>query len=185
MISTKKLLVLGMACSTIMTSGMNVFAADVQEGQNAYANTDVSIVKENPAPIFSVGIPSSITIDSENPENMVFTMSEEDLKNIPEGKKVSISIADAGYGDVTNTFALASEDGKVAPYTIYGSKSSTRPQDINYNKVGSLVASFYGDENVQDGQASVGRAVKSDNYEDLDAGTYEGYLTFSVDVRNQ
>ena len=27
--------------------------------------------------------------------------------------------------------------------------------------------------------------IKADNYDDIEAGTYEGFITFSIDVRNQ
>lgn len=181
----KKMMVLGMTCASVLGGTITVSAADVQEGQTTSASTEISLTKENPAPVFSVGIPASVTVVSDEPSQLSFTMSEEHLNQIPEGKKVSVSIADAGYGDTSGVFALGTEDGKTAPYTIFSSKYSTRPTDTNYNRIGALLVSFYGNEKVTDGTASIGRVIKMDNYEELEAGSYAGYLTFQIDVRDQ
>lgn len=106
------------------------------------------------------------------------------MNTIPDGKKVSVSIADAGYEGVTGKFAVYSADADAeATYGVYGSKYSTRPSDAY--AIGDLLVSFYGNEKVTDGQASIGRVIKVDNFDDLAAGNYQGTLTFSIDVRNQ
>ncbi|MDD7647306.1 MAG: hypothetical protein PUJ35_08700 [Ruminococcus bromii] len=159
-------------------------SVDVKEGENASASTSISIVKENPAPVFTVGIPAEITITSADPAQLTFTMGEESLNAIPDGMKVSVSIADAGYTGVTGKFALYSADADAeATYGVYGSKYSTRPSDAY--AIGDLLVSFYGNEKITDGQASIGRVIKADDFDGIAAGTYNGTLTFSIDVRNQ
>lgn len=185
----KAIATLGMACALVLGGTVSAAAEEiaVTEGETAVSGPMVvSLTKENPAPTFTVGIPAVVNITSADPAAMVFTMDEESLNAIPDGKKVSISIADAGYGDVHNTFALYSEDVQAeAAYTIFASKYSTRPTDTNYNEIGKLLVSFYGTEKVTDGQASISRVIKADDYDGLEAGTYEGYITFNIDVRAQ
>lgn len=178
----KKFAALGLACTMMMSSALSVAAAEVTEGETVKESTMVSLVKENPAPIFTVGIPAAINITSADAVQFKFTMNEDSLNAIPDGKKVSVSIADAGYGDTTGTFAL-SNGTEEATYGVYGSKQFTRPSDAY--AIGNLLVSFYGNEKVTDGVASVGRYIKADNYDDIAAGTYEGFITFSIDVRNQ
>ncbi|MDO5410797.1 MAG: hypothetical protein Q4F21_10140 [Lachnospiraceae bacterium] len=169
-----------LACS----SAVPAFAAEVTEGETAHAGTNISVVKENPAPIFTVGIPAEVTITSAEPASLVFTMNEECLKTVPEGKKVSVSIADAGYGDVTGKFALYSDTAAAeAAYGVYPSKYSLR--DSDKYEIGDLLASFYGNEKVTDGQASVSRVIKVNDYDNLEAGSYAGTITFNIDVRAQ
>ena len=181
----KKFATLGLACAMMIGSIVPVSAADVSvsEGDTQSAKTNISLVKENPAPTFTVGIPASATINSADATTIAFTMDEDSLNAIPDGKKVSVSIADAGYGDTTGKFALGSEDNQEATYKVYPSRYSTRPADA-YD-IGDLLISFYGNERVTDGTASVSRAIKADNYDEIAAGTYTGNITFSIDVRNQ
>lgn len=82
----------------------------------------------------------------------------------------------------TGKFALSSGTDE-ATYGVYGSKYSIRPSDAY--KIGDLLVSFYGNEKVTDGTASIGRVIKADNYDGIAAGTYEGFITFNIDVRNQ
>lgn len=180
----KKFAAMGLICATIMGNALNVSAAEVSvaEGKNANGQTTVSLVKGNPAPTFTVGIPATVNINSADPAQLTFTMNEESLNAIPDGKKVSVSIGDAGYGDTTGKFALSSGTAE-ATYGVYGSKYSTRPSDAY--EIGDLLVSFYGNEKVTDGTASIGRVVKADNYDEIAAGTYEGFITFNIDVRNQ
>lgn len=182
--NSKKLVAMGLACAMVMGSAMNVAAADVsvKEGGTEVGQTTVSLVKENPAPTFTVGIPATVSMTSADPAQLTFTMNEESLNAIPDGKKVSVSIADAGYGNTTGKFALSSGTEE-ATYGVYGSKYSTRPSDAY--EIGDLLVSFYGNEKVTDGVASIGRVVKADDYEGISAGTYEGFITFNIDVRNQ
>lgn len=177
-----KIAAMGLLCALIMGGTMNVAAAEVSEGQTVKEQTTVSLVKENPAPTFTVGIPSAVNITSADAVQIRFTMNEDSLNAIPEGKKVSVSIADAGYGETTGKFALSNGSAE-ATYSVYSSKYSTRPSDAY--AIGKLIASFYGNEKVTDGVASVGRVIKANNYDDIEAGTYEGFITFSIDVRNQ
>lgn len=51
------------------------FAAEVSEGETATASTSIAVVKENPVPVFTVGIPSEITITSADPVSLTFTMN--------------------------------------------------------------------------------------------------------------
>lgn len=181
----RKIATLGLACAMMIGTIIPVSAADVPVTENdaASAQTNISLVKENPAPTFTVGIPASATINSDQAATISFTMKEDSLNAIPDGKKVSVSIADAGYGDTTGKFALGSKDNQEATYGVYPSKYSTRPQDA-YD-IGDLLVSFYGNEKVTDGTASIGRAIKADDYETLEAGTYTGNITFNINVRNQ
>ena len=93
----KKFATLGLACAMMIGSIVPVSAADVSvsEGDTQSAKTNISLVKENPAPTFTVGIPASATINSADATTIAFTMDEDSLNAIPEGKKVSVSIADA------------------------------------------------------------------------------------------
>lgn len=182
----KKIAAIALAGIMMCGSAVPAFAADVEitEGKVESATTNVTLVKENPAPVFTIGIPNSVNIDSADPAQMSFTMTEENLKKIPEGKKVSVSIADAGYEGQTGKFALYSVDANAeATYKVFSSKLSTRPSEAY--QIGDLLASFYGTEKVTDGKASVGRVLKADNYDELAAGTYEGTMTFQINVRNQ
>lgn len=181
----RKIAALGLVCAMMISSAIPVSAAEVSvsEGENQSAQTNISLVKENPAPSFSVGIPASAAIDSADAATIQFTMNEDSLNAIPDGKKVSVSIADAGYGSTKGKFALGSEDNQEATYKVYPSKYSTRPSDA-YD-IGDLLISFYGNEKVTDGKASVSRVIKADNYDEIAAGTYTGNITFSIDVRNQ
>lgn len=180
----KKFAAMGLSCALMMGSVLNVAAADVslKEGDTVNGQTTVSLVKENPAPTFTVGIPASVNITSADPAQLTFTMSEESLNAIPDGKKVSVSIADAGYGDTAGKFALSNGTAE-ATYGVYGSKYSTRPSDAY--AIGDLLVSFYGNEKVTDGVASIGRVVEADDFDGIAAGTYEGFITFNIDVRNQ
>lgn len=179
---SRRLAAMALAAILVCSSVVPAFAAEVTEGETAQAGTNISVVKENPAPVFTVGIPAEVTITSAEPASLVFTMDEECLNSIPEGKKVSVSIADAGYGDVTGKFALYSDDAAAeAAYGVYPSKYSLK--DSDKYAIGQLLASFYGDEKVTDGQASVSRVINVNNYDDLAAGNYTGTITFSIDVR--
>lgn len=178
----RKFTAMGLTCAMIMASALNVAAADVPEGETVTEQTTVSLVKENPAPTFTVGIPAAVNITSADAVQLAFTMNEDSLNAIPDGKKVSVTIADAGYGNTTGKFALSNGTTE-ATYGVYSSKYSTRPSDAY--SVGQLLASFYGNERVTDGIASIGRVIKVDDYDGIEAGTYEGFITFSIDVRNQ
>ena len=116
----KKFATLGLACAMMIGSIVPVSAADVSvsEGDTQSAKTNISLVKENPAPTFTVGIPASATINSADATTIAFTMDEDSLNAIPDGKKVSVSIADAGYGDTTGKFALGCEDNHEATYKV-------------------------------------------------------------------
>lgn len=178
----KKFAAMGLTCAMIMASALNVAAADVSEGATVNEQTTISLVKENPAPTFTVGIPAAVNITSADAVQLAFTMNEDSLNAIPDGKKVSVTIADAGYGNTTGKFALSNGTTE-ATYGVYGSKYSTRPSDAY--AIGQLLVSFYGNEKVTDGVASIGRVIKADDYDGIAAGTYEGFITFSIDVRNQ
>ena len=180
----KCLAALAMTAALVGSTVMPISATQITEGETANTSTSISVVKENPAPVFTVGIPAEITVNSAEPAKLVFTMKEDCLKTIPEDKKVSVSIADAGYGDVSGKFAVyCAETGVEATYGLYGSKYSTRPSDAY--AIGDLFASFYGNETVKDGEASISRVIKVDNYDELSAGNYQGTLTFHIDVRNK
>jgi hypothetical protein len=181
---TKMLATLSLAGILTVGSAFPVFAAQVTETEGATASQAVSVVKENVQPTFSVDIPAAVNISSADATKIEYSINEEDLNNIPEGKKVAITIADAGYDAVNGKFALYNEaTGEEATYGLYGSIYSTTSDP--YVIGGKGYVSFYGTEKVTDGKFTMSRAIKVNNYDSLQGGTYTGYIQYNIAVIDQ
>lgn len=159
----------------------------ISEDAAKTASTTLSMVKQNPAPEFTVGIPASVEITESNgmgKAELKFTISKTDYDNIPETKKVSISIADAGYGNITGKFALYSADaGEEVSYLV--SPTSSYYTGAYEYAIGSSIVGF--DSNVpvsilENGNVSMKRYVYVKDYANVKGGTYEGYMTYNIAV---
>lgn len=180
----KKAITAVLCMAAVVTAGStwNVKAAEVSEGNPGSASQAVTVVKENAVPTFSVEIPESVTVTSGEAQEIAYSISEEDLNNIPEGKKVAILLEDAGYQETTGKFALWNEESNTeATYNLYGSKYSTRPQDA-YQLGGKGYVSFYGNEQASDGKYTMTRVIKVNDFDNLESGSYEGYISYSISL---
>ncbi len=180
----KKVIAAVLCMAAVVTAGNlgNVKAAEASEGSPASATQAVTVVKEHAVPTFSVEIPESVTVTSGEAQEIAYSISEEDLNKIPEGKKVAILLEDAGYGDTTGKFALWNDESNTeATYNLYGSKYSTRPSDA-YELGGKGYVSFYGNENATDGKYTMTRVMKVNDFDHLEGGTYQGYISYSISL---
>lgn len=174
--------VLCMAAAVTFGNAGNVKAAEVSDSNPGNATQAVTVVKENAVPTFSVEIPESVTVTSGEAQEIAYSISEEDLSNIPEGKKVAILLEDAGYGDTAGRFALWNgESNTEATYNLYGSKYATRPSDA-YQLGGKGYVSFYGNEHATDGKYTMTRVIKVNDFDNLEGGSYEGYISYSISL---
>ncbi len=149
------------------------------------ASTDIQMVIENPAPTFTLDIPSGISVDEDGMATLIVGFAMDQLELIPENTKIDIKLDSAGYGDVTDVFAMANENGDVAEYEVYSSSFGSKAGSP-YSLGDTLMAFSYDGKYLDidgDGITTISRYLFVNDFENLVDGVYNGSLTFGISLQ--
>lgn len=170
---------------TLAVSPLSIFAAapgnsgSVNENQaEAEMQQKIALTKEAAVvPVFTVEVPATVTLTREA-QNLSFSMNLENHEEfIPAGKKVSVKIESAGYPGTLNKFAVW--DGKnlqEASYEIYYSDAMEGGRYAIGDEIASWSGSNWGTQN---------RRIKPLDYDNIQPGSYNGIINYSISLENQ
>jgi len=172
------LLLAGVLCAGSTAAS---FAAVVDE--NAPSDSvqqKVSFTKtaEEVVPSYTVTIPATVSLSREA-QDLTFSMNLEDHSEfVPNGKKVSVKIESAGYPTVNNKFALwDSRNLNEAEYQFYETDHSAARHTYN---IGDEIASWEGSN-----WGTLTRRIQVTDFETLEAGTYSGFINYSISLEDK
>lgn len=157
-----------------------VMAGSVQVSTNATSGTAQSQVTldktEEVVPIYTVEVPSAITLGRESTAVPYTLTLQDDTSFIPDGKKVSVKISSAGYPTQLDRFAVWNSRKLIEePYQLYSSDRAANP--IVYN-IGDEIASWDG----SDWGTIERRAKLINNYDQVQPGSYSGVINYTISL---
>lgn len=157
------------------------FAAIVDENaptDRVQQTVNFTKTAEEVVPSYTVTIPATVSLSREA-QDLTFSMNLEDhSESVPDGKKVSVKIESAGYPTVNNRFALwDSRNLNEAEYQIYETDNAVTK---HYYNIGDEIASWEGSN-----WGTQTRRIQVTNFETLKAGTYNGFINYSISLEDK
>lgn len=175
----KTLAVSGLVLATMAATAVPALAADVVTNKvnvnttSAKAQQKVVLEKEEAVvPSYTVEVPATVNL-ARDAQDLKFTLSlENDEAFIPSGKKVSVTIASAGYPTALNKFAVwDSKHLQEASYEVY---YSDRMAGGRYN-IGDEIVSWTGSD-----WGTQTRRIKVLDYDKVEPGSYSGVINYGI-----
>lgn len=157
------------------------FAAIVDENaptDRVQQTVNFTKTAEEVVPSYTVTIPATVSLSREA-QDLTFSMNLEDHSEfVPDGKKVSVKIESAGYPTVNNRLALwDSRNLNEAEYQIYEADNAVAK---HYYNIGDEIASWEGSN-----WGTQTRRIQVSNFEKLKAGTYNGFINYSISLEDK
>lgn len=178
----KNLVVSGLVLATMAATSVPALAADTDvtakvnvNSTTATAQQKVVLEKEEAVvPSFTVSVPAKVTL-GRDAQNLTFTLDlESDTDFVPNGKKVSVTIASAGYSGGLGKFAVwDSRNLQEASYDIYDSDRAVNG-GTHYGIGDEIVSWKYGNYGTQT------RRIAVLNYDQVEPGTYNGVINYGI-----
>ena len=167
----------GAAAETETESVLTGETAETAESDAAADGSADAVQKtEEATPSYTVRVPAVIELGEEAAKVPYTRVCDGGL--LQDGRKIAVRIADAGYNDVHNRFAVYSSDAADEQgYRLYDAASMSGSQAFG---IGDEIACWESGT----GGTILRSAALTGNYDDVRQGSYTGYINYIISLEN-